>query len=168
VARVPVPARVLDAELLEPVDYADAFVAPVPARDLDDLAAFGQAVFGAFPRWLMILLAVRNLLVKLLGLRSSDEIPWPPVDEELRVGSRLGAFTVHGFDEDEIVLGEDDDHLDFRVSMLREPSGEGIILTTLVKHNDWRGRLYFLPVGFFHRLIVPAMMRSAVTRLDSR
>jgi hypothetical protein len=38
------------------------------------------------------------------------------------------------------------------------------VVSTVVRFNHWFERVYFLPVRPFHRLIVPAMMRSGLRR----
>ena len=34
-------------------------------------------------------------------------------------------------------------------------------VTTVVRFNDWRGRVYFTPVSLVHPLVVGAMLRRA-------
>ena len=63
-------------------------------------------------------------------------------------------------DDDELLFGVDDRHLDFRISIQRIGASE-LCVTTAVKLNNWMGRLYFLPVKPMHRIVVPAMMRRA-------
>ena len=36
------------------------------------------------------------------------------------------------------------------------------MVSTIVRFNNWLGRLYFLPVRPIHRLIVPAMLRNGL------
>jgi hypothetical protein len=83
---------------------------------------------------------------------------------DLRPGGKLGIFKVYARSDDEVLLGEDDHHLDFRVSLLRVPEqgSDWIVVSTVVRFNNWLGRLYFLPVQFFHRLIVVAMLRRGL------
>ena len=74
-------------------------------------------------------------------------------------------------DDDEILFGEDDSHLDFRLSMLveRTPAAAFVTMTTLVQFNNRVGRAYFAIVRWGHRVIVPMMMRRALGRLrDAR
>jgi hypothetical protein len=164
IRRVAVPVRVLEAELLARVDYADAFWVGKAVGDLEQLTAFSRAVFGDPPGWVRALLRLRNAVVSPLGLRTSVEPApeWsggPPA-----VGDRVGLFSVKGVGTDELVLGEDDRHLDFRVSMLRqEDEGRpGVVVTTLVGFHGLLGRTYFAAVLPFHRLVVPAMIRRGV------
>ena len=65
-----------------------------------------------------------------------------------------------------ILLGEDDRHLDFRLSVLRQRGGtaDWVVVSTVVRFNNWLGRAYFLPVRPLHQLIVPAILRSALRK----
>ena len=87
-----------------------------------------------------------------------------------QVGESLGIFRVFDRRVDELLLGEDDRHLDFRVSVLvrNDGSDDWAIVSTVVRFNSWLGRAYFLPVRQFHKLIVPAMLRNAYQRYPNK
>jgi hypothetical protein len=72
-------------------------------------------------------------------------------------------------DEQEILLDEDDCHLDFRLSLRLEPMGprHRLTVSTAVHFHGRAGRLYFLPVGPLHRVIVPAMMRRMTRHVEA-
>lgn len=74
--------------------------------------------------------------------------------------------TNHVFDRrpDELLLGENDRHLDFRVSVLLSADDvqQWVTVSTVVcVHNAW-GRAYFALVRPFHQLIVPTLIRHAL------
>jgi hypothetical protein len=73
-------------------------------------------------------------------------------------------FPVLSTSDHQVVLGFDDWHLDFRIVMEAAESKQGTRLraTTLVRRKNLFGRLYIALVGPFHRMIVPAALRSAV------
>jgi hypothetical protein len=159
----------MEAGLLERVDYADAFRVDCEVGDLEQLTAFSRAVLGVPPGWVRALLRLRNLIVSPLGLRTSVE-PTPERPGALpKAGDRVGLFTVKAVEVDQLVLGEDDRHLDFRVSVLRQEEREstGVVVTTLVCFHNLLGRAYFVAVGPFHRVIVPAMIRRGIDVLES-
>lgn len=66
---------------------------------------------------------------------------------------------------DEIVLGADDRHLDFRLSLMRNVSenGEQLVLTTVVQVHNLLGRAYILAIRPIHDLVV----RQTILRLPS-
>jgi hypothetical protein len=159
---------VLEARLLATADYADAFWVAHQVDDLEQLTDLARAIFGVAPGWVRALLHLRNGIVSPLGLRtSSGGIPEQSANIP-RVEERVGLFRVMGVAEDEIVLGEDDSHLDFRVSVLRQDAEgrAGVVVTTLVHFHNLLGRTYFTVIKPFHLLIVPAMMRRGVVALE--
>ncbi len=75
--------------------------------------------------------------------------------------------------ENEVILGEDDKHLNFRVSLFLEqqqnnPQKKDLTISTTVEFNNWFGRLYFIPVRPFHKLIVPTMLKGIIKELEKR
>jgi predicted Fe-Mo cluster-binding NifX family protein len=113
------------------------------------------------PRWVIGLMKIRNSIVKILGLRTGKnengkEAAYYPV------GSKARYFTVTERNANEIVMGENDRHLYFRASVLVDREQSFIYLTTIVRfHNIW-GRIYFLPVKPFHRLIIKSLLKRQV------
>ncbi len=103
------------------------------------------------PAWINGLMALRNRIVALLGLRTV----------RLAAGSSAGGFPVLSSTADRTVLGFDDSHLDFRivVDLKHDLQGQVVTVTTIVRRKNLFGRLYLLAVGPFHRRIVPATLR---------
>ena len=87
-------------------------------------------------------------------------------------GDKAVIFTVISRNEEEIVTGEPDKHLDFWTSIRWEkPSGMGkpgyVYSSTLVHYNNPWGKLYFFPVKPFHQLIVRTLMKKLARDLSS-
>jgi hypothetical protein len=158
---VPQPSRIAGA--LTPVDYADAYRVALPADFPPGVVAFARRLFDSRPAWVDGLMSTRDLAVAFLGLKTAPRSAAGVATFE--PGSKLGLFRVFERTEREILLGQDDKHLDFRLSLLLDGSGHAIV-TTVVKFNRLLGRAYFAPVRPLHRLIVPAMMRAAVRPKD--
>jgi hypothetical protein len=57
------------------------------------------------------------------------------------------------------LLGTDAGHLDFRASILVKP--EAVILTTVARAHNRRGRFYLAIVRIVHPAIVRSMLRNA-------
>lgn len=139
----------------QPWDYADAYALRLPAGYPTDPLLWRQRVFGSSPPWLRQLMRVRDLAVAPFGLRTDADRP------------DLAALPVLANTATEVLMGEDDRHLDFRVVLRIEPAdtqGARLVLTTVVRFHNLLGRLYFLPVGPVHRWLVPVMLRRAVAR----
>jgi hypothetical protein len=97
------------------------------------------------PRWAAALLALRNTLVRPFGLKTGA--PDRPI------------FPTCLESEDELVLGTDDRHLNFRIGLIRA-EGRLYMSTWVHPHNVW-GRAYLRLVMPFHILI----SRGAVARM---
>ena len=86
-----------------------------------------------------------------------------------KVGSSLGLFEVVSKSENEIVLGQDDSHLNFRVSLLLEEIAckTRLHFTTTVQYVHWTGKLYFMVVKPFHQVIVKRMLKATKRYLEA-
>jgi hypothetical protein len=179
VDRVSLPEGSLAAGLqtaLHPfTDHADAFRVRLDARRFPDVGAFARAFLGQdAPSWIRLAMGVRDAVVgTLFGLKTARRaITRPsssgsaPREISLEPGARSGIFRVLERRADEVLLGEDDRHLDFRVSIFYERRGSDAFATvsTLVRFNNALGRAYFVPVRPVHALVVPAMIRRALAQ----
>ena len=83
-------------------------------------------------------MALRDRLVAPLGLKPAPASGFPVVSET----------------PEQVVLGFDDSHLDFRV-VVTVAAGKAT-LTTIVRRRNWLGRAYLFAILPFHRLIARA------------
>jgi hypothetical protein len=148
-------------------DYADAYRIEVDPARFRDVDAIARAFTQAPPWWIAAAMRVRDAIVGVFGLKRSSDVALEddPFARPLAPGAFVGFFRIRDRNATEIVAGEDDRHLDFRVSFLyeRRPSGRCFAtVSTVVRFHGFAGRAYFLFVGPAHRRIVPAMLRSAV------
>ncbi|GAB3650089.1 hypothetical protein GCM10028791_16840 [Echinicola sediminis] len=136
-------------------DYTDSFEGELADPDqVITSTDIGRAFFTSSPKWVDKLFALRNGIVRMFGLKTSggQANRQQEVDEfKCEVGEQLGLFKVFSKSQNEVVLGENDKHLDFRVSLFWEPvvtdhQKKRLIISTAVKFNNSFGRLYFLPV----------------------
>ncbi len=80
---------------------------------------------------------------------------------------RIHIFKIYETRTHEIVLGENDKHLDFRLSVLRQPPATGtgdapyLVLSTVVHCHNRLGRAYIMLIAPFHRLVVKSSLRRA-------
>lgn len=145
---VPVPATPLLAAALPRVDVADAHAVVARPGMPTDPQVWADAVFRDPPAWVVAALGLREALVGLVGIA--------------RGGS--SSFDTVARTADEVLLGTDEQHLDFRASVLREP--DRVVLTTVVRLHNARGRAYFGLVRLVHPVIVRAMLTRAAHRLS--
>ena len=155
-----VTPKVDSAALLDGAQFIDAFRIATTNPGLDARHAV-EAMVARQPRWIGWLLALRNLLVAPLGLKTSGAT-------EGVVRDLIGIFPVVSETPERLVAGFNDKHLDFRlvvdvapVDVAPEGPARSITATTLVLTHNWLGRAYLAVILPFHRLIVPAMLRKA-------
>lgn len=156
-------------------DYIDSFQGVLnDPENKFTLVDIGKSFFSSGPKWIESLFALRNRMVSIFGLKTPGNI----TDRQNQLnnfkcekGERFGLFKVFDKTENEIILGEDDKHLNFRVSLfLEEQKNEltkkNLTISTTVAFNNWFGRLYFLPVKPFHKLIVPTILKGIIRELE--
>jgi hypothetical protein len=144
-------------------DLADAYATRLPATATADPEALARFLFAGQPRWIAGLLRVRDFLVAGFGLKTAESLAKPQAGGP----PRIGIFRLYATHPDEVVLGEDDRHLDFRVSVLRQdrgPAGIWMVVSTVVECHNALGRAYITLIEPFHRAVVRATLaRAAAT-----
>jgi hypothetical protein len=144
---VSVPPSPMAEATLPRVDFADAFAAPLPPGAPSDPELWAKRVLRSPPRWVMAAMAARNVVVAALGLKAPR--------------SAARGFPKLDGDEREVLLGLDDRHLDFRVSVLVQDGT--LTFATRVRLRNRLGRAYFAPVRLVHPLVVRAMVARALS-----
>lgn len=154
-------------------DYFDSYEEKINVLKHLPIENIGRAFFLSAPQSVRWLMTLRNRIVSILGLKTGTKVK----DEAaylaqvpMQVGDKIGLFEVMGKSENEIILGTDDSHLNFRVSLLKDASNREygmLTMTTTVQFHNNKGRLYFKVVGLFHRWIAPSMLRRMVQILTN-
>ena len=128
--------------------------------DPDILTRF---IFAEQPSWIGALIQVRDAIVARFGLKTAKHLATLSGDA---TGPRISIFRVFSTSETEVVLGENDKHLDFRVSILCTPGSppttdNQLTLSTVVHCHNRLGRTYLSVIAPFHRQVVKASLRRA-------
>ena len=144
-----IPEKSIVANGFDRIDYSDTYRIVQPTSDSAEEIA-GE-IFNP-PKWVNWLLYIRNSIVGTLGLKTK---------KEKREGQTT-YFVLIEKSENEIVMGENDKHLDFRVSVFVDRANSFIYLTTIVRFNNFLGKVYFLPVKPFHKLIVKSCLKRQI------
>jgi hypothetical protein len=137
----------------------DAFAMQIPLGSGSDVRALGKAVLGRQPSWFKPLLRIRDGVVRQLGIQTSADIRAAEDGRE-----RIDFFPIISIHDDELILGEDDRHLDVRISLLVEKDVNGsdcVVVTTAVRCHNRLGYAYLVAIGPFHRLAVKSYLRRA-------
>jgi uncharacterized protein DUF2867 len=153
-----VAPEVEPGSLLAGAQFMDAYRLEVDGQDLDARRA-AERMMARAPRWVDALVALRNIIVAPLGLKTSGEDRRAPRDI-------IGIFPVVSETPKRLVAGFDDKHLDFRVVVDVATSGvqQTVTTTTLVLTHNWLGRTYLTIITPFHRLVTRAMLRQVARR----
>jgi hypothetical protein len=164
VRTVPLPSASAVADWYANADLADAFAIALPSEATSDILALGQAVLATPPGWVSAMLALRDVIVTPFGIKTTRAI-----EQELRANGvpSVGIFRILSTADTEAVVGERDSHLDFKASLLLQTDAEGrrqLVVTTVVRYNNWIGRIYLAVIAPFHRRVVRSSLRLAALR----
>ena len=157
VARVDLPQRSVLKPLYAKAGFADAFAIDLPSHATGDAERLATHMLMGQARWVGWLVALRDTLVAGFGLKTSSDL------RDDVATDRIDFFRVYDRRRHEIILGEDDRHLDFRLSVFVEESAlcRRLVATTVVTFNHLGGRAYIAGIAPFHRLIVKSSLRRA-------
>jgi hypothetical protein len=147
-------------------DLADAYAIRLPAGASDDPEGLARVAFGRQAGWIRALTWVRDRVMATVGVKSSSTVGAAAATRGLQV---IGFFPVLSKSAREIVMGEDDRHLDFRAAVLVRPDSAGgreLVVMTVVHCHNWLGRTYLAVIAPFHRVIVRATLERTVRRLE--
>ena len=149
-----VPAKALT--FLKGADYSDAFEVELDGQ-MNALEA-ARKLMSHTPRWVSPLIGLRNILMRPFGLVSSTNTVAGPA-------GKVGFFPVLDVTDNCVVMGLNDKHLDFRLVVTVWPQGMNhthVVVSNVLKRYNLLGRIYLAAVLPFHRIIVPAFMRSGI------
>ncbi|OGB23834.1 MAG: hypothetical protein A3I66_20700 [Burkholderiales bacterium RIFCSPLOWO2_02_FULL_57_36] len=163
VTPVALPSHSGIAHIYKSVNLADAFAIRLPADASSDPDLLARFIFSHQPSWIGRLTKVRDTIVACFGLKTAKHLASLANDAK---ANRVGIFKIYSTHETEIVLGEDDTHLDFRVSVLcsagpSSGSSRQLIVSTVVHCHNRLGRAYIFIIAPFHRLVVKASLLRA-------
>ncbi|MFZ4928900.1 DUF2867 domain-containing protein [Chryseobacterium sp. Mn2064] len=175
IKKIELPAKSILFDRKNTFDYTDSFEGEMKSAPQNiDISEVGRIFFSSSPKWGKKMFAFRNKMVKLFGLKTGDNGKQTKNmnDFTCEIGEQVGIFKIFDKTDHEIIIGEDDKHLDFRVSLLYDPTKDKnkencLTISTTVKFHNWLGVLYFLPVRPFHQLIVPAILKRMITQLNT-
>lgn len=129
-----------------PADYLDSFTQIIQVKTAITPEIFFNMAFCQFPKWINWLLKLRNLLVKPFGIDTNKHFT-DMICEKI---------------DNEIIVGMPDSHLTFHASLWCgnvERNHQKIGITTVVKYNNFIGRVYFFLIKPFHHLIMRFILK---------
>ena len=167
ISKVPLKKNYLISKSTLSCDYSDVFqlkssaikILPVPR---DCMVVF----FKSFPPVFVKLLLFREQLVKMFGLKTAQETSREERERVLNefkgnIGDQIAIFEVLDKSPQELLTGQTDKHLDFKLSFIsyQENNDVFIELATVVAINSAFGKGYFSLVKPLHCYFVKRILR---------
>lgn len=161
ISKVNLPAGSQLYHYLEKTDFEDAYAFRSQSAGLS-MEDIYIRIFNTAPLWVEYAMRLRNVLVAPFGLKTEIEKNRPPMIKE---GEKSGIFRIYKILENEIVAGEDDKHLNFRVSVHRNMVSSPVItVSTIVQYNNAFGRMYMTLISPFHKMVVKSILKASARR----
>jgi len=146
--------------------YSDSYEIPLTKSTLNAEELYREIV-AQTPPWINVLMRVRESIAPCVGVRKVGLLgKGATATGPATVGEKMDIFTIWSVTEKEIIVGEDDSHLNFRLSLLklRESGRDKVVLSMIVNVNNLVGRVYLAMVLPFHKVIMRTFLNTAVRR----
>ena len=154
----------LDPDMLAHADFRDAFSVRLSQPGRPPAALF-VAIFGHRPWWMKMVLIARHAIGSAFGLASSrpSDILSVTAGANPGQGGSIGGWPLFWLDEQELVAGRDNRHMDFRLSLMTidRATGQDLVVSTLCRTHNRFGRLYLAAIIPFHRWGLRLLVRRA-------
>lgn len=152
----------IEKNILDNAYFVEAY--RFPLRQRSSVIDIYFAIFGHRPLWMKIPMILRNAAARLCGLEAptTREILKPQIKASYAVGEKIGAWPIFVLNQNELVAGRDNSHLDFRLSVLITEGQSEAVISTLCRVHNIFGKLYLASViplhkWGFRRLILRAL-----------
>ncbi|AVG14842.1 hypothetical protein CFN79_02630 [Chromobacterium vaccinii] len=160
---IPVPSDSILAPLYRGADLLDAYAVQLPAGAGDDLEMLVRAGFEPQAWWVRALTRVRDMIMATVGVKSSRAVGIAAAAR----GPVIGFFPLQSKSARELVMGEDDRHLDFRLAIQQRigaAGGRELVIVSVVHCHNLLGRTYLAVITPFHRVIARASLERVARR----
>ncbi|RLJ30686.1 uncharacterized protein DUF2867 [Chryseobacterium sp. 7] len=129
---------------LKKIDFQDTFSTTNHINSIEEIS---KKIFEYSPLWIKTLFSIRKFLTKMIGIET------PKIREDnsqFCVGSSIGNFKIYSIVQNEIIVGRDDSHLNFRGIITNHPDLKqyNIKVTTLVSYKNIKGHIYVFYILF--------------------
>jgi hypothetical protein len=143
-------------KILLKIDFVDTFSTTNHINNIEEIT---NLVFNTTPKWINSLFAIRNKIASLFGLKTAMPNDY---NKNYKVGGYVKLFKIFSISDNEVILGADDSHLNFRAVINNDKSDSyNIKVITLVEYNNLKGKIYMGIIKPFHRQIVKIMVTNA-------
>lgn len=132
-----------------PADFSDCYSETLTSSTTMSVNELYDLMFRHFPVGVQCLLKFRDLIVKPFGLRTGTSFDDKIIEQN----------------SNEIILGAEDKHLNFYISLNCSDIYDGkqtVSVSTIVKYNNFSGKIYFAAILIFHKILVSYIFRRAI------
>jgi hypothetical protein len=162
ITAIQVPLTSDISKQLQGADFFDSYEMPLEHAGRSALEIY-LGVISQTPAWVNFLMATRNRVVSLFGLKNLGhlgDLQKTKAASDYHIGDRIGIFTLLSNTDNEVIMGDSDKHLDVQISICKVAQGgkESVATTTVVHIHNLLGRVYMWFVVPLHKLIVPAVL----------
>jgi hypothetical protein len=138
----------------------DSYEVALPPAYTVDMRVIAQSVFGKPTLWFRALLFIRDIVMARFNVKTSSDLRQSGNED------KINFFSVLASHSDEIIMGANDTHLDFRLSLLVQRAVDGpsrLSATSVVHCHNRLGQIYIMVIAPFHRMVVISNLRRAAT-----
>ena len=153
-------------------DFEDCFTTTFTSNKTIDLDTLVYKSFSTLANgWVDLLFRLRNVLVKPFKLKTSpDNRPVMKIRPKIEKGGNVAFFDVKEVNNEEVLMYAEDSHLNayFSISLVQEVTCTTLSCSTSVNFHNIFGRVYFVFVKPFHKLIIKSMLRRIAKDLINK
>jgi Protein of unknown function (DUF2867) len=161
---------VINRSVVDGAYFRDSYRAPLQRPEATVVDIF-MSVFGHHPLWMKLALVTRNRIAAMCGLDAPNmsEIMNPKVKSSYRVGDKIGPWPIFVLEPNELVAGRNNKHLDFRLSIIKEPLKEpdghpaNTVISTICTVHNLSGKIYLFFIVPFHKWGVKKLIARAIS-----
>jgi len=160
--RISPPPESLIASTYPNATLLDAYAIPIPENNQLPIEILAQITLGHPSLWFKTLIRIRDTIATLARLKTTHNIRQ---HAQSTLNGAIDFFPILNRTDNELIFGEDDTHLTFRLSLLRQP--DRLIATTVVHCKNRTGRIYLTVIRPFHHLVVFTKLKNASRIISS-
>jgi len=162
---VNLPPESCISTLYKSTNLSDAYMIRLDDNVINEPEALARFMFSQQASWVSALMMLREIFVGLFRLKTSYRKLLNQTN--LEHSTRIHYFKIYSSNEREVILGENDTHLDFRLSLLYLKANETsdnvpqLVISTVVSCHNILGRIYLFVIAPFHRIVVRSGLRRS-------
>ena len=145
------------------VNYEDRFSLILKTKKIFDVEFIIVKLIKSIPKWFKFLLNLRNVIARIFGLKTGGiENVYEYLEYlNFKQDQSIGEIFIILKEKNHLIAELKDKHLDFRFSIwIRQKDGTTkVSFTTIVKINNIFGKVYFILITPFHKLIIPNILK---------